>query len=201
MRAVGVVGSFLGSGDDAGVTLDIVLCKAIRSRLCGSGLEIIEVAVHFLIVRETLTHMVKHILGKRLGLGAGHIGSEPVGVEADLIHADKADSGEVVVKGAEVTLGVGIKTLVEELCDYGTLDLERTGGDIHHLIKAMIEVLLVLGKIGYPGQVDGDNADGACALTAAEEAAGLLAKLTKVKAQTAAHGADVARLHIAVDIV
>ena len=65
----------------------------------------------------------------------------------------------------------------------------------------MIEVLLVLGKIGYPGQVDGDNADGACALTAAEEAAGLLTKLTKVKAQTAAHGADVARLHIAVDIV
>ena len=93
----------------------------------------------------------------------------------------------MVVECAEITLGVRIKTFIKKLCDNGALNFKRTGGNIHHLIKASVEILLVFCKICNSGKVNGYNADRASALAAAEETAGLLAKLTKIKAQTAAH--------------
>ena len=65
----------------------------------------------------------------------------------------------------------------------------------------MIEIRLVLGKVSDPRHVDGDDADGAGALTGAEKSAGFFAQLAKVEPQAAAHAADIRGLHIAVDIV
>ena len=93
----------------------------------------------------------------------------------------------MVVEGAEISLCVRIKAFVKKLCNNGSLDLERAGGNIHKSVKTLIEVLLVLSEISNTGHIDRYNTYRACALTASEETAGLLTKLTKVKTQTAAH--------------
>ena len=145
--------------------------------------------------------MIEHSLGEFLRPLVGKVATEPTGVEASLVHAHKTYRGEVIVECSEVTLGVGVQTLVKQLGDDRALDLERTRRDVHHVVKAMVEVALVLGKVAVTRHIDGNNADRAGALTRAEEAAGLFAQLAQVKTQTAAHGTHVGRLHIAVDIV
>ena len=52
---------------------------------------------------------------------------------------------------------------------------------IHQLVQPLVEVGLVLGQIGDAGQVDGDHADGAGAVAAAEKAAGFFAQLPQVQ--------------------
>ena len=60
--------------------------------------------------------MVEYLLCELLALFGGHIGADPVCVESGLVHADKADGRKVVIEISEVILGVGVKSLVEELC-------------------------------------------------------------------------------------
>ena len=203
VAGVGVIrgAAGLGRGDDIGELLNVVLCKAVGGALGGSGLQIVQVAVHLLIVGELITHMVEYLFRELLALFAGHVGAHPLGVEAGLVHAHKSDGAEVIIKGAEVILGVGVKSLVEELCDDVALYLQRARGDVHHPVKALEEIGLVRREIRDSGHIDGDDADRAGALAGAEVAAGLLAKLAEVKAQAAAHRADVIRLHIGVDVV
>ena len=172
---------------DVGISLNVVLCKTVCSRLGRSSLKVVKVTVLNLIIGKSLSHVVENVDCKLLSLGIGHIFTEPFSVEADLVHADKTDCREVVVECAEISLCVGIKSLVKELCDNGSLNLERTCGNIHKSVKTLIEVLFVLCKVSDTGHVDCNNADRACAFAASEETAGLLAKLTKVKTQTAAH--------------
>ena len=192
MAGVCVVRSVaLRGGDDIGILLDIVLCKAVGCALCRGGLEIIQIAVLLLIVRQALAHVVEYLLCELLALFGGHIGADPVCVESGLVHADKADGRKVVIEISEVILGVGVKSLVEELCYNIALYLQRARGYVHHLIKALEEVGLVGRKIRNARHIDGDNADRTRALAGAEVAAGLLAKLAQVKAQAAAHAADV----------
>ena len=202
VRAVGVVGRTVHiCRDNVGIALDVVLGQAIGGGLGGRGLEVIEVAVLLLIVGQAVAHMVEHFLGELLRGGIGHIGAQPLGVQTDLVHADQADGREVVVERAQVALGIGVQALVEQLGDDGTLDLERARGNIHHVVEPAVEVGLILCQIGDAGHIDGDHTDRAGALSAAEEAAGFLAKLAQVQTQTAAHAAHVAGRHIAVDIV
>ena len=107
----------------------------------------------------------------------------------------------MVFKGSEIALGIGIKSLVKKLCDNCPFDLERTGGNIHEVIESFIEIRFIGSEVCNPRKIDGYNADRACAFAAAEEAAGLFAKLAQIKAKTAAHAADIARSHVAVNIV
>ena len=203
VRAVGVVrgSARLGRGDDVGVKLDVVLGETVGGGLGGGSFEVIQVAVLFLIIAQALAHMVENLLGELLTLGMGHILADPLGVETGFIHADKANSGEVVIKGAEVVLGVRVKACVKELGDDGAFDLEGAGGEIHHLVETGVEVLLVLREICQTRHVDGHDTDGTGALAGAEVAAGLLAQLTQVETETAAHRAHIARLHVGVDVV
>ena len=200
---VGIVGSIAvaGSRDDVREALLVVLGKAIGGRLGGRCLQVVQVAVHFLIIGQTLPHMIQHRGGKLLRRRMCQILADPVCVEARLIHADQSDRREVVGEGAEVTLGVGIQSVLHQLGDDAALDLERPGRDIHQPVEAAVEVLLVGCLVGNAGHIDGDNTHRTGGLTASEEAAGFLAQLAQVKAQAAAHGTDIGRLHIAVDIV
>ena len=52
--------------------------------------------------------MVEDVYGELLGLFGGEVFLDPPGIEADFVHTDQSDGGEVVVEGAEVMLGVGI---------------------------------------------------------------------------------------------
>ena len=202
--AVGVVGGVvaaLGSGDDAGKALDVVLCETERGGLGGGGLEIIEVAVLLLIVGKTLSHVVEHLDGEVLGLLVGQILSQPFGVEAGLVHAHKTDGGKVVVEGAEITLGIRIKAVVEQLGDDRSLDFKRSCGNVHELVKTVKEILFVLCEIGNSGHIYGHDAHRAGGLAASEKAAGFFAQLAKVETESAAHGANVGGLHVGIDVV
>ena len=107
----------------------------------------------------------------------------------------------MVVKRAQITLCIRIKTLVKQFCNNLALDFERTRGNIHKPVKTAEEVLFVCRKVGYARHIDCNNADRAGAFAAAEEAAGFLSQLAEVKTKAAAHTADVARLHFAVDVI
>ena len=69
------------------------------------------------------------------------------------------------------------------------------------MVQPCIEVSLVLGLVSDSWHVDGHHAHGTGALAGAEESACLLAQLPEVQTETAAHAADIAWLHITVDIV
>ncbi len=145
--------------------------------------------------------MVEHIRRELLRLGVSQVLTQPVCIEAGLVHADQTDGGEVIGEGAEVPLGVRVQTVIQQLGDDGALDLQGARRDVHHVIQSLIEVLLVAGLVGEGGDIDGHDADRAGGLAAAEVAARLLTQLAQVKPQAAAHGAHVAGLHIAVDVV
>ena len=131
----------------------------------------------------------------------GQVLPQPLGVQAHLVHADEADGGEVVFKGAQVVFGVGVQARVHQLGDDGALHLQAPGGDVHHVVQPLIELLRRLAQVGDPGQVDGHHAHGAGGLAGAEVAAGLLPQLPQVQPQAAAHAAHVTGLHVGVDVV
>ena len=145
--------------------------------------------------------MGEHLLGELLRAAVGHVAAQPVCVEACLVHSDETDGGEVVIKRSEIVLGVGVEPLVEQTGDNGTLCLERARGNVHEVVKTRVEIVLVACEICYSRHIDGDNADRTGRFAASEEAAGFLSQLTQIEAETAAHAADVARLHVAVDVV
>ena len=202
MRGVGVVrGPVHICSNDVRIKLLVMLCKSICRRLRRCRLKVVEVAVLLLIVGESLTHVIEDFSRELLCLLVCQVCAQPLRVEADLVHADQADGREVVVEGSQISLCVRIETLLKKLRDDCSLCLEASSGDIHQVVKALVEVLLILCEVSDPRHVDRDDADGTCGLAGAEEAAGLLSQLAEVKAKSAAHRADVAGLHIGVDVI
>ena len=65
---------------DAGPALSVVLCQTVRGTLRRGRLQIVEVSVLLLIIRQTLSHMIQYFLGELLGPGIAHIRSQPVGI-------------------------------------------------------------------------------------------------------------------------
>ena len=117
----------------------------------------------------------------------GQILAQPLGVEAHLIHADEADGGEVVFKGAQIVLGIGIETCIHQPGDDGALGLEGAGGDVHDVVQPLVEFFRRLGEVGDPGQIDGDHAHGAGGLAGAEVAAGLLLRSSRRSSRSRQH--------------
>lgn len=203
VRAVGVIRDIVvfGSGDDVGELRLIVFCKTIGSGFRRGCFEVVQIAVLFLIIGKSFAHMVEDFFCELLRFDVRQVFSEPFCVEPCLVHADKTDCREVVAERAEITFGVRIKAFFEEFGDDVAFDFQAARGDVHHLVKAAIEVRLIGCEIRDSGKVDGHDADRARAFAAAEEAARFLAKFAKVQAKSATHTSDVRRLHIAVDIV
>ena len=106
---------------------------------------------------------------------------QPLRIQADFVHTDQADRGEVVVECAEVSLRVRIESCVEELRDNGSLCLQGSSGDIHQAVKSCEEISLVCCQVCDTRQVDGYNTDRTCRFTGSEESAGLFSELTKVE--------------------
>ena len=65
---------------DTGPALSVVLGQTVRGTLRRGCLQIVEVSVLLLIIRQTLSHMVQYFLGELLGPGIAHIRSQPVGI-------------------------------------------------------------------------------------------------------------------------
>ena len=107
----------------------------------------------------------------------------------------------MVLEAAEIALGIGIESAFKQLCDDSALRLERPRGNIHQLVKTLVEVCFILCKIRDPRQIDCHHADRAGRLAGAEEAAGLFAQLPQIEPQAAAHRAHVIRLHVGVNVV
>ena len=68
-----------------------MLCKAVGGGFSRGSLEVIEVAVLLLIVGEALSHVIENLFGEFLSFPVRKIFSEPLCVEADLVHSDKTD--------------------------------------------------------------------------------------------------------------
>ena len=91
MAGIGVVRRpSLVCGDDIGIARLVVLGQAVGGGFRRGRLQVIEVAVQFLIVAQPLTHMLEHPHGKILRFLVGQILAEPVGVQPRFIHAHKA---------------------------------------------------------------------------------------------------------------
>ena len=160
MGAVRIIRRFLRAGCDyIRITAFVVLCKTVRRRLCWSCFEVVKVAVLLLIVGEALAHMIETFLCEVLSFLMSYVFSEPVCVQTCFVHADETDRREVIFEGAEITLCIRIKSFVEELCDYSSLDAERTRRNVHDVVKAFIEVFLVFRKICKTGKVYRHDAD------------------------------------------
>ena len=125
VAGVGVVGAaaVFGSGNNVRVTLHIVLGKTVGGGLCGGSFQIVQVAVQLLIVGKALTHMIEHILREFLALFGGHIGANPLSVQAALVHTHETNGGEVVIESSQIVLGVGVQTAVKQLGDDLALDI------------------------------------------------------------------------------
>ena len=203
MRAVGVVGgaAVLLCGDDLGELLRIVLGKAEGRGLRRGGLQVIEVAVFLLIVGEAVTHMLQNLHSEDVALLAGDISGHPRSVLDGFVHAHDADGGEVIGKGSQVTACVGIQALIHQAGDDLALHAQGSGRDIHVAVEHGVELIRVLGYISHAGKVEGDYADGTGALTGSEVTAAFFSQLAQVEAETAAHGADIGRLHVRVYII
>ena len=137
-----------------------MLRKTVGRGLSRRRLKVVQVSVLFLVVGQTFTHMIEHVPGKALCLFVRQVFFDPVRVQAGFVHSHKADGGEMIVEGAEVTLGIRIQTLLEKLRDNGTLRVQTAGGQIHQLIQAVIEVGFIFREIGDARHIDGDHADG-----------------------------------------
>ena len=145
--------------------------------------------------------MVQHLFGEFLCLLVRHIRAQPFRVQPDFVHAEQPDCGEVIVEFSEIALRIRIQPFVQEFCDDFALDVEGTRRDVHHMIQALEKVFPVFRQICDARHVDGDDSDGAGAFAAAEESAGFLAEFAQIETQAAAHAADVAGLHVAVDVI
>ena len=107
----------------------------------------------------------------------------------------------MVAKGAEISLGVRIESLFQQLGDDISLIFEASSGNVHHSVKTSVELFFVLGQICDARQVDSNNAHRARALAATEETTRFLSEFSEVESKSAAHTSYVAWLHVAVDIV
>ena len=188
-------------GDDVRILFLVMLGQPVAGALCRGGFQVVQVTIQLLVVRQFFPHVVQDFHRELLGFLMGQVLAQPGSVEADFIHADHADRAEVVVEGAQIPLCIRIQAGIEQLCDNVTLDLQGPGGEIHDPVKTLVELFRGLGQVGNPRQVDGYDTDRTGAFAAAEESAALLAQFPQVETQTAAHGADIARFHVRIDIV
>ena len=131
----------------------------------------------------------------------GQVLAQPSGIKPCFVHAEKSDGREVIVKAAEIPLGIGIQPFFHQLADCHAFDLQTACGKVHHPVKTGKELSLVCREIGDARHIDGNDADGSGGFAAAEKAAGLFAKLAQIKPQPAAHTAHIGRLHIRIDVV
>lgn len=74
----------------------------------------------------------------------------------------------MVVERTEIAFCIGIESFVKQSADNGTLYMQRTCGNVHKLVKPLIELLLVCGKVSEARHVQRNNADAAGAFTASE---------------------------------
>ena len=69
------------------------------------------------------------------------------------------------------------------------------------MIQSCVEFVLIGRQVCDSRHIDGDNANASGAFTGAEESSGLLTQFPQIQAQSATHTADIAGLHIGIDIV
>ena len=77
-RKVGGIGivrsiSRLTCSLDARPTLSVVLCKTVCRTFRRSSLQVVKITVLFLIIGQTLSHVIQYFLGELLRLCTGHI--------------------------------------------------------------------------------------------------------------------------------
>ena len=107
----------------------------------------------------------------------------------------------MILECTKISLGVRIQACIQKFGDNLSLGVQGLRAHIHHMIQFCPELILCLAQIGKLRKIDGHDTDGTGGLACAEEAAVASLELAQIQAESAAHGADVGGLHVAVDIV
>ena len=68
-----------------------MLGKSVSGGFRRCCFEVVEIMVHFLILNKSLTHVVEYFDSEFLRDRVRQVFSDPVGVEAGLIHTDQTD--------------------------------------------------------------------------------------------------------------
>ena len=191
----------LAGCDDIRILLFVVFCQTVGRGLCRCCLQVVEISVLFLVHHQSVTHMVQHFFCKILRLHMSKVFAKPFCIESDFVHTDHTDRGKMICKSSEVTFCIRIQSFIQQFGDHISFDLQGTGGNIHHTIQSLIEILFCLGQVSDSRKVDRHNAHTSGTLSGTEESAALLTQFTQIQTQTTAHTSYIARLHIAVDIV
>ena len=70
----------------------------------------------------------------------GQITAQPFGIQANLVHANQADGGEMILKTSQVTLGVWIQTVIQQSGDNLSLDVKGSRRNIHQTIQSAVKL-------------------------------------------------------------
>jgi hypothetical protein len=117
--------------------------KPVSGGFGGRRFEVKQRAGPFLIFHKPLPHVVQYVFRKLLGGLMHQISSEPIRVQAGLVHPDKADGREMIVKGAEILfMYLGVVPCVHEFRDHGGLGSSERA-DIRILSCLVVEIRLV----------------------------------------------------------
>ena len=119
MGTVGIVRclALCAGRDDFRIARLVMLGQTVGGGFSRGCLQVVQVAVHLLVIRQPLPHVVQHITGEFLALPVGHVLPDPLCVQSGLIHAQKADGGKVVLKCSQIPFGVWVQALVQKLGD------------------------------------------------------------------------------------
>jgi len=107
----------------------------------------------------------------------------------------------MILKSAQIPLSIRIQSLVQQLRNDTALDLQGSRRNIHHVVQSCVKFVLIGRQICDPGHIDRDNTHASGALAGTEEASGLLTQFPQIQTQSAAHTADIAGLHVGIDII
>ena len=143
----------------------------------------------FLELRHALAHVVEQAQGQRVAKVAGDVFAAVREVAHHLVDAVHAQRAEVVAQRAQIPLGVGEQALVHQPLDEFALGLQALLAQFHQAVERGKQAHFIARMlIAQPRAVDGDHAQAARLLGAAEEAVAALQKLAQIQLQAAAHG-------------
>ena len=107
----------------------------------------------------------------------------------------------MIIKVPQISSGIRIQPFIQQSGDNLPLYFKGTGGNIHHLVKALVKIFFVRRQIRNTGHIDSYHPNAACALSGAEIPACFLSQFSQIQTKPAAHGTYVAGLHVGINII
>ena len=198
LRRIRIKGAFVRAArDDSRKILFVVGSEAERCAFGGRRFEVEKLSRRFLIVGEAASHIIEYAFGKGFAFRIDDRCAEKI--EAAFVHAAEPYRIEVIVERVQIALRIGVEPRIEEVLDHFALYAQAVARDVHEIVEPLEKGFFVFCEKTDLREVDRDDAEGTGKLVGTEKASAALSKLAFIEAETAAHGAHVARIQIGID--